>query len=79
MTKLQMETASVNVQMSRSSGNPRAKQPVPIQPDAAPASKVNSLRPTAQSNLKTLTPLQRQRLDAAVMMLVNYLMSASFR
>jgi hypothetical protein len=28
-------------------------------------------------DLQNLSPLQRQRLDAAVMMLVNYLVSAS--
>ena len=30
-----------------------------------------------QDGVEELTPLQRQRLDAAVMMLVNYLVSAS--
>jgi len=38
---------------------------------------VNSIQIMEQSNMEELTPLQRQRLDAAVMMLVNYLVSAS--
>jgi hypothetical protein len=38
---------------------------------------VNAIQIMQQSNMEELTPLQRQRLDAAVMLLVNYLVSAS--
>jgi len=34
-------------------------------------------RAFTQINLEALTPLQRQRLDTAVMMLVNYLVSVA--
>lgn len=39
--------------------------------------KAHSITIVDQAGLQDLTPLQRQRLDAAVMMLVNYLVSVS--
>jgi len=41
------------------------------------SSDVKSIQSINQAGVEELTPLQRQRLDAAVMMLVNYLVSAS--
>ncbi len=41
------------------------------------SSDAKSIQPLNQAGVEELTPLQRQRLDAAVMMLVNYLVSAS--
>jgi len=41
------------------------------------SSDTKSIQPLNQAGVEELTPLQRRRLDAAVMMLVNYLMSAS--
>jgi hypothetical protein len=39
--------------------------------------KVNPIQIVGSSGTQELTPLQRQRLDTAVMLLVNYLRSAS--
>jgi len=39
--------------------------------------EVKSIQSLNQAGVEELTPLQRQRLDAAVLMLVNYLVSAS--
>ena len=36
-----------------------------------------SIQPLNQAGVEELTPLQRQLLDAEVMMLINYLVSAS--
>ncbi|MGB3703316.1 MAG: hypothetical protein WA997_18800 [Anaerolineales bacterium] len=41
------------------------------------ATKAHSIKVMDQAGLQDLTPLQRQRLDVAVMLLVNYLVSAS--
>lgn len=41
------------------------------------SSDAKSIQPLNQAGVEELTPLQRQRLDAAVMMLINYLVSAS--
>ena len=41
------------------------------------SSDAKSIQSLNQAGVEELTPLQRQRLDAAVMMLVNYLVSAS--
>ena len=41
------------------------------------SSDPKSIQSLNQAGVEELTPLQRQRLDAAVMMLVNYLVSAS--
>ena len=41
------------------------------------SSDAKSIQSLNQVGVDELTPLQRQRLDAAVMMLVNYLVSAS--
>lgn len=48
--------------------------PAPIPPAAPPPAK-RSVTPAM--DLGTLSPLQRQRLETAVMLLVNYLVSAS--
>lgn len=48
--------------------------PAPIPPAAPPPAK-RSVTPAM--DLGTFSPLQRQRLETAVMLLVNYLVSAS--
>lgn len=48
--------------------------PAPI-PPASPSPAKRSV--THSMNLEALTPLQHQRLETAVMLLVNYLVSAS--
>lgn len=61
-----------------SSSDPCTKKQTSLHPVTSPASsKINSIRIVEQPDLNELSPLQRQRLDAAVMMLVNYLVSAS--
>lgn len=45
-----------------------------VQPTSTDAKSILTLN---QAGAEELTPLQRRRLDAAVMMLVNYLISAS--
>jgi hypothetical protein len=63
---------------SGSSCDPCSKKLPPARSGAKSASSnIHSARIVRQPDLKELSPLQRQRLDAAVMMLVNYLVSAS--
>lgn len=60
------------------SSRPGSKKQTSLPPVTKPASsKINSIRIVEMPELNELSPLQRQRLDAAVMMLVNYLISAS--
>jgi hypothetical protein len=52
---------------------------IPAQPAAAlqNGQDCSPVQGVPQLNLEALTPLQLQRLDTAVMMLVNYLVTAS--
>lgn len=53
----------------------------PGKPDTMPsqrlASETDGMQNSCPIDLDSLTPLERRRLDAAVMMLVDYLVSAS--
>jgi hypothetical protein len=53
--------------------------PCPKQPNALPqpALPTGTIQVLKQPDLQILSPLQRQRLDTAVMLLVNHLISAS--
>lgn len=59
---------------TESSALPRSKKRSPFPKPASPTATIQALK---QPDLKTLSPLQRQRLDTAVMLLVNHLVSAS--
>jgi hypothetical protein len=77
-TKFQKEMVSVKLMTIESPNLPRSKKRAPLPPVSKPASPTGDpIRNLWQPDLKTLSPLQRQRLDTAVMLLVNYLISAS--
>jgi hypothetical protein len=61
-------------QSPNSQSNGKAANGQTVKQTSCDAKSILSLN---QAGVEELTPLQRQRLDAAVMMLVNYLVSAS--
>lgn len=72
--KIPKENGDPQVMKHKSPARPRLKKDSPLPRPAGPAITIQALK---QPDLKTLSPLQRQRLDTAVMLLVNHLLSAS--
>jgi hypothetical protein len=73
-TQFQKEKVFLRIKAMKSSTLPRSKKRNPL---PKPVSSNGTIQPLKQPDLKTLSPLQRQRLDTAVMLLVNHLVSSS--